>query len=355
MLNKITTKLQAKAFEEGKSIRFDVPAGKVIKGFMVQVKGYVAPTFTGSPVLEPHGIMAALISSIAYYDDRGNALKKVSPEWMRYQARYLVGQPAIELYKTNATSLGSSPSKGTLATPFAIGTTGQSVALASAVDVSFEDNYSDAPSKTFYDVGENVTNYIEISCRQFKDIQQYGETLITACTGSIDIEITLYELDRSEFGSKSKKVIEAGGYEVFRQVEITPQFTGSVNDYPVDLPRQGRISNIRFAIDDTANRTRIDYDKASNVRIKIVKEGTQIVADSTLLNLMYENMSKRNIDDVVPATANLNFRNNSVYGTELETAGISQLQALLTLPSTMSFSPAIVKIGICDILKPFLR
>lgn len=342
-LNQVRTKLQSKAFEESKSLRFDVSPGKVIKGFLVQVKGYFTPTFTGSPTVEPGGIMAALVDSIAYYNDRGHVIKKITPEQARFQARYLRGQPAVELYKANATALGDSPSKGTLATPFALGTSTQNVAFLTAIEVPFEDVFTPASmSKTFYPVGKNVQNYIEVNTRLFKNIERYGGSDVSACTGTATIEISLIEAPAFMDDNPAN-------YEIFRQTYLQPIFTGVQNDYPIDLPRQGRLAGLYLSLKDGTNRTLVNMDKANDVRFRLIKDGTKIVADATLLNLINENMTKRNIDDVVPGTAYMSLRNNSVYGTELPANTYSKLELQVTLPSSLSYN-ALLNVGIDDIL-----
>lgn len=349
MFNQVRTPLPAEKMKEGKSVRFPVSAGKVLKGFQVSIKGSVKPTFTGAPVLEPGGIAAALIESVKYQDDNAQVIKSITPDWARYQARYLLGQPAIELYKTNSLTLGNNPSKGTLATPFAIAATTQDVAISSSFNVYFENVLSQAETwqNTFYNVGKQVSNYIEITFKKFTDIQQYGETLITAATGDVDVEIILFEAPAFLDDENGELKV----FDIFRQTYITPQFKAS-GETQIELPRNGKMQGIFLQLKDGANRTLISYDDAANVKLRLVRDGNIGIAQTTLLALIQENMGKRNIADVIPATAYMPLMNNSFYTSALPANSFAKLELFVTLPSTMTFSPALLTIGIDDITKP---
>lgn len=349
MYNQVRTRLPVEKLKEGGSVRFAVSAGKVLKGFGVSLIGRVTPTFTGSPVLEPSGIAAALIDSVKYLDDNGSVIKNVTPDWMRFQARYLNGQPAIELYQTNSLVITNAASKGTLATPFAIGTTGQNVAIMSSFHVSFENVMSQQETwaNTFYNVGKQVSNYIEINCKKFTDIQQYGETLITACTGDVDIEITLYEAPALLDDENGELKV----FDIFRQSFITPQVKAS-GETPIELPRTGKIQGIRLQLKDGPNRTLISYNDAKNTKIRLVRDGNIGIAETSLLALIQENMGKRDIADIMPATAYMPLMNNSFYNTALPANAFAKLELVVTFPSTLTFSPALLEIGIDDIVKP---
>lgn len=344
-LSQRSSKLQSKPFVPSTSIQFPVSSGKVLKGFIVQLKGYVTPTFGAPPTLHPHGIMDALIASIQFVDDAGNTHKKVTPEWMRFQQRYLVGSAAPEYYKTNSTTLTSSPTKGTDTTPFAVGTTGQSVAFVSAIEVSFENKLSTSLAKTFLSLKGNVSSYIQIDTRAFTNIEKTGGSVITACVGDVAIEIQLIEAPQE---------LANVPFEVFRQAYSQTRISGQLNSVPVEISRQGRIQGIRIALSEGAGLDRISIDKASNTRLKLIKNGTEIIRDVTLLNLMYESLTKRNQDDMVPGTAYMALLNNSDYDTALPAVAFSKLELEISTDSTMTYSPAaLLEIGVDEILLPF--
>lgn len=340
-----SSKLQAQTFQENSSMRFQVSAGKVLKGFVVQLVGYVTPTF-GSPVtLHQHGIMDALISSIQFVDDSGNTHKKVTPEWMRYQQRYLVGTPAPEYYKTNSTTLTNSPTKGTDNTPFALGTTGQSVAFATAIEISFENKLSTSLSKTFMATRGNIASYIQIDTKAFKNIEKIGGSVISACTGNATIEIQLIE---------APVELESVPFEVFRQAYTQLRIPGQFNSVPLEISRQGRIQGIRIALSEGAGLDRISIDKAANTRFKLIKDGSEIIRDVTLLNLIYENMTKRNQDDMVQGTAYMTLLNNMDYDTALPAIAFRKLDLEISTPSDLTYSPtALLELGVDEILLPF--
>jgi hypothetical protein len=188
-----SSRLQSQAFAEGRSVQFPVSAGKVLKSAIVTIRGTATPVYTVAPTVHPHGIFDALISSISYVDDAGNTHKKVTPEWMRYQQRYLLGKPAPELYKVNSSTLTSSPTEGTDATPFAFGTTGQVIAFVASIEISFENKLSTSWAKTFLALRGNIASYLQVDCRNFTNLEKYGGTNLTSCTGSVTIDVKLLE------------------------------------------------------------------------------------------------------------------------------------------------------------------
>jgi enamine deaminase RidA (YjgF/YER057c/UK114 family) len=342
-----STKLQTKSFAENSSMQFPVSAGKVLKGFIVQLKGYVTPTFASAPTLHQHGLMSSLISSISYVDDAGNTHKKVTPEWMRYQQRYLVGAPAPEYYKVNSTSLTSAPTKGTDATPFAVGTTGQSVAFVAATEVSFENKMSTLWSKTFLPTRGNVSSYIQIDTKSFKNIEKDGGSNITACVGDVQVEIQLIEAPLE---------LQDVNFDVFRQSYSQNRISGQLNAALIKLPTGGKIQGIRIALSEGAGLDRISLDKCGNTRFKLIKNGTEIIRDVTLLNLIYENMTKRNQDDLVQGTAYMTLLNNMDYDTALPASSFNTLDLEVTTDPNMTYSPtALLELGLDEILPAFSR
>jgi hypothetical protein len=344
ILSTRSSKLQSKKFVESNSMTFPVPAGKVIKSFVVQTKGNVTPTFASAPTVHPHGIMDALINAISFIDDKGNTIKKVTPEWMRFQCRHLVGNPMPEYYKVNATTLGTTPTKGVEGTPFAVGTTGQSIAFVSSIEVSFENKLSTDWSKTFYALKSNIASYIQIDTKSFKNIEKAGGANITACVGDVDIEIQLIEAPME---------MNSLDFEIFRQSFIKQSISQQLNEFPIELPRQGRIQGLRLALSQGAGLDRISMDLASNTRFKLVGNGREIIRDVTLMNLISENLTKRFQDDVVNGTAYLSLLNNSDYRTALPANAYSRLDLVVSTDSTMTYSPsAQLEIGIDEILAP---
>lgn len=346
-LSQRSSKLQAKPFVENTSIQFPVSAGKVLKGFIVQLKGKVTPTFGSAPTPHQHGLMDALIAAITFVDDAGNTHKKVTPEWMRFQQRHLVGAPAPEYYKTNSATLTSSPTKGTDATPFAFGTTGQDVAFMSAIEVSFENKLSTSLAKTFLALRGNIASYIQIDTRSFKNIEKKGGSAITVCTGDVTIEIQLIEAPQE---------LENIPFDVYRQSYIQQNISGQLNSVPLEISRQGRIQALRIALSEGAGLDRISADKANNVRLKLIKNGTEIIRDVTLLNLINEGMVKRNQDDMVNGTAMMILLNNSDYDTALPANTFSKLELEITTPVDITYSPsALLEVSVDEILPAFVN
>lgn len=344
-LSQRSSKLQPKPFSEGTSIQFPVPAGRVLKGFIVQLKGSVTPTFGSAPTPHQHGLMDALIAAITFVDDAGNTHKKVTPEWMRFQQRWLVGAPAPEYYKVNSSTLTSTPTKGTDSTPFAFGTTGQEIAFMGALEVSFENKMSTSWAKTFNALRGNISSYIQIDTKKFSNIEKKGGSAITACIGAVTIEIQLIEAPQE---------LQDIPFDVFRQSYIQSNISGQLNSVPLEISRQGRIQGLRIALSEGAGLDRISADKANNVRLKLIKNGTEIIRDVTLLNLIYESMVKRNQDDMVPGTAYMSLLNNSDYDTALPANTFSKLELEVTTPSDLTYSPsALLEIGVDEILAPF--
>lgn len=344
-LSQRSSKLQPKPFVENTSIQFPISAGKVIKSFIVQIKGKAAPVFASLPTPHQHGIMDALISSISFVDDAGNTHKKVTPEWMRFQQRHLVGAPAPEYYKVNSAVLTSTPTKGTDSVPFAFGTTGQEIAFMCATEISFENKMSSSWAKTFNALKGNIASYIQIDTRGFKNLEKKGGSNITACLGEATIEIQLIE---------APKELENISFDVFRQSFIQTNISGQLNSVPLEISRQGRIQGIRIALSEGTGLDRISPDKASNVRLKLIKDGTEIIRDTTLLNLIYEGMVKRSQDDMVPGTAYMTLLNNSDYDTALPANTFSKLELEVSTPSDLVYSPsAVLEIGVDEILSPF--
>lgn len=344
-LSQRSSKLQPKPFAENTSIQFPISAGKVLKGFIVQLKGKFTPTFASLPTPHQHGIMDALIAAISYVDDAGNTHKKVTPEWMRFQQRYLVGSPAPEYYKVNSNVLTSSPTKGTDTTPYGFGATGQDVAFMSAIEVSFENKVSTSLAKTFNALRGNISSYIQIDTRGFKNLEKKGGSNLTACIGDVTIEIQLIE---------APKELETVPFEVFRQSFIQTNISGQLNSVPLEISRQGRIQGLRIALSEGAGLDRISADKASNVRIKLIKDGSEIIRDVTLLNLIFENMVKRNQDDMVNGTGYMTMLNNHDYDTALPANTFSKLELEISTPVDMVYSPsALLEIGVDEILSPF--
>jgi hypothetical protein len=342
-LSQRSSKLQSQKFKENTSMVFPVSAGKVLKGFIVQIKGYVTPTFTGAPVLNQHGIMAALINAISFVDDKGNTYKKVTPEWMRWQARMLLGSPAPEYYKANSTTLTTAPSKGDVTTPFAIGTSTQNVAVFSALEVSFENKISSSWAKTFLALRSNISSYIQIDTKALKDIEKaIASPLISACTGDIDVEIQLIE---------APKEMSDTPFDVFRQSFIQQRISGQLNSYPIELSRSGSIQGIRIALSQDIGLNRVSMDVASNTRLKLIRDGSEIIRDVTLLNLMSENASKRFLDDVIPGTAYMSLLNNQDYNTALPARSFTKLELEVSTDASMTYSPtALLEIGVDEIL-----
>lgn len=343
VLSTRSSKLQSKKFQESNSMNFPVPAGKVIKGFVVQLKGYFTPTFASAPTLNPHGIFDSLVNAISFVDDKGNVIKKVTPEWMRFQARHLVGNPAPEYYKTNSTTLGSTPTKGDVSTPFAVGTSTQNVAFVTALEVSFENKVSTDWAKTFFALRSNIASYIQIDTKLFKNIEKTGGSNITACTGDVDVEIQLIEAPME---------MQSIDFDIWRQSFIKVAIGSQLNEYPIELPRTGKIQGLRLALSHGSGADRVNMDLASNTRIKLVANGREIIRDVTLLNLIYENMSKRFQDDMIPGTAYLSLLNNSDYNTALPANQYQRLDLVVSTDSAMTYSPqASLEIGIDEILK----
>lgn len=344
-LSQRSSKLQVKPFAENSSMQFQVSSGKVLKGIIIQMKGYVTPTFGSAPALHPHGIMDALIAAISYVDDAGNTHKKVTPEWMRYQQRYLVGAPCPDYYKVNSQVLTSTPVKGTDSLPFAVGTTGQSVAFFAGLEVSFENKLSTSWAKTFLATRGNVSSYIQLDTRSFKNIEKTGGSAITACVGDVQVEIQLIEAP-----------IELANvpFEVFRQSYTQLRIPGQLNSVPVKLSTAGRIQGLRIALSEGAGLDRISLDRAANTRFKLIKNGSEIIRDVTLANLILENMTKRNQDDMVPGTAYMTLLNNADYDTALPASTFETLDLEVTTDPAMTYSPtALLEIGVDEILLPF--
>lgn len=340
-----SSRLQAQAFREGTSLLFPVSAGKVIKSAIVTIRGYVAPVFTVAPTLHPHGIMDALISSIQFVDDAGNTHKKVTPEWMRYQQRYLLGKPSPELYKVNSTTLTSTPTEGNDTTPFAIGTTGQNVAFVSSVEVSFENKLSTSLAKTFLALRGNIASYIQIDTRNFVNLEKRGGTNLTSCTGSVTVEVKLIEAPTE---------MSDIPFEVFRQSYIQSNISGQLNSVPIELSRQGRLQGLRIALSHGAGWDRVSPDIAANTRFKLIGNGSEIIRDATLLDLQYEVLTKRPQDNYIPGCAYMSLLNNSDYDTALPSAEFRKLELEVTTDSSMTFSPsALLEIGVDEILSPF--
>lgn len=341
-----SSKPQAQSFSQNNSMKFPVSAGKVLKGVIVQLKGYITPSFGGAVTLHQHGIMDALIAAVSYVDDAGNTHKKVTPRQMRFQQRILNGQTAPEYYKVNSTSLGNAPTKGTDATPFALGTTGQSVAFVSALEVSFENKLSTFPSRTFLPTKGNVSSYIQIDTKAFSNIEKIGGSVITACLGDVQVEIKLLEAPA--------ELATLGDYDVFRQSFIQNSIPAVLNQFMLQLSTNGRVQGLQLAFYEGAGRDGISMDKAANTRIKVIKDGVETIHDTTLLNLMLENLAKKSQDDVVPGTAYLSFLNNMDYSTALPANSFKTLHLELTTDPTMVVSPAAMfEIGIDEILPAF--
>lgn len=340
-----SSKPQAQAFKENDSMRFQVSAGKVLKGIHIQMKGNVTPTFASAPSLHQHGIMDALIASIQYIDDAGNTHKKVTPKGMRFQQRILNGAAAPEYYKVNSTSLTSTPTKGTDATPFAIGTTGQAVAFVTGLEISFENKVSTSWSNTFLATRGNVSSYIQIDTKAFKNIEKAGGSNITACIGDVQVEIRLLEAPLELAGNY---------FEVFRQSYFQNRIPGQLNQYLLKLSTAGRIQGIQIGLFEGAGLDGISMDKAANTRLKLIKNGSEIIHDTTLLNLQMENLAKKSQDDLVPGMAYMSLLNNQDYSTALPASTFETLDLEISTDATMVYSPtALLELSLDEILVPF--
>lgn len=319
---------------ESKVIR--LPQGEVIKEIHIMAIGeFTHSTFGGgSPTLKKHGLVDALCRGIRCVEDGNKIVKSYKGvKVLRNLSKWVQGSGLAAYYKKNATELGDfeTTTKGFPT----IGADGQKTQFLDTVIIPFDGKLSTEYARTRWNLKNKTDAYIQIDLNSLDDLLEVGSD---SC--DVDANIDFY------ISIVTSPALVETNFAKWKQTFKEEELSGPAVEKRIDLISGGLQQGFWLTLEKGATRQPLTIEECLQTKVKVILDqagqGQSIIKSTNLLELMAINENKTMIENMIPATAYINFLDNKTFGTALNTgigSGVQKLDLVLTTPQGISYSP----------------
>lgn len=241
--------LQALSFQENQILSRDLPRDTVLKSLLLRLSGSVVTTFaSGTPVADARSTFDNIIPRIDVVIEGSRVVKSVRPHLMRIQQ--LFSSTILAERRSSAGAAAATDNYPTVDAGFTYGTTTQTTTVAESIFLPFEMVYCEqglGREATWLSLKGVSSAELRLTCAAFNKLLGFGNTAPVAYSAST-LRVDIFTVEAQD-------VPPTIVFSDWKQTTKELTFSAETTDYPIDINRGNKISDIMLFVTDGAAGT----------------------------------------------------------------------------------------------------